>query len=95
MDAVEELTATVPARWSQFGLTPVPMLIRILPQAQILILILCQNGTTDFSAIKKNRNRHFNFIRKNHEQIIRWIIFIRYALKILIIGSFGSEQCND
>ena len=55
MDAVEELTATVPARWSQFGLTPVPMLIRILPQAQILILILCQNGTTDFSAIKKTK----------------------------------------
>ena len=53
MDAVEELTATVPARWSQFGLTPVPMLIRILPQAQILILI--QNGTTDFSAIKKTK----------------------------------------
>ena len=51
--------------------------------------------STDFSAIKKNKNRHFNFIRKNHEQIIWWIIFIRYALKILIIWSFGSEQCND
>ena len=56
MDAVEELTATVPALWSQFGLTPVPMLIRILPQAQILILIRPnQNGTTDFTAIKKTK----------------------------------------